>query len=125
MGTKLLYATPLQVDGGVHPLNVSCKVLGPAGFRYTVGSNGLNNPESISLEGAWYGGSPGDSYINFSKIDSAGYRCRYADANFDTSIVSSAVNNQCALQYGIELDCQDDSIQFNAKVQMEVENCQG
>jgi hypothetical protein len=91
VGTKLLYATSLQVDGGVHPLNVTCKVLGPAGFRYTVGFNGLNDPESTSLEGAWYGGSPGDPYINFSHIDSAGYRCGYAEVNFSTSIVSFGV----------------------------------
>jgi hypothetical protein len=91
VGTNLLNATSLQVHGGVHSPNVTCKVLGPTGFRYTVGFNGLNDPGSTTPEGAWYGGCPGDSYLDFTHIDFAGYRCGYADANFDTSIVSFGV----------------------------------
>jgi hypothetical protein len=91
VGTKLLYAASLQVDGGVLSPNFTCKPLGPAGFGYTAGFNGLNELERTTLEGARYGGGPGDSFLNFTHIDFAGYRCGCADANFDTSIISFVV----------------------------------
>jgi hypothetical protein len=68
VGTKLLYAASLQVDGGVLSPNFTCKPLGPAGFGYTAGFNGLNELERTTLEGARYGGGPGDSFLIISFV---------------------------------------------------------
>jgi hypothetical protein len=64
----------------------------PAGFRYTVGFNGSNDPEHTTAKGVWYGGTVGTPYLNFTHVDLAGYACERPDPRCDKRIASIGVH---------------------------------
>lgn len=87
-GAKLLNASSLDVSVGVIMSNITCSVLDPDGFRYTVGLNGSNDPEDMNSDTGWFGGSPGDYWLNLTHADFAGYRCQSPGPHCANGIVS-------------------------------------
>jgi hypothetical protein len=90
-GAKLLNASYIDVDVGVVMANVTCQVMDPDGFRYTVGFNGSNDPADFDY-GLWMGGVSEDSWLNLTHVDLAGYKCGIADTNCDKSTVSLGID---------------------------------
>jgi len=82
-GAKLLNATSIDVDVDVIMANVTCQVLDPNGFRYTVGINGSNDPSDTEPFWGW-DGPPGDSWLNFTHVDLASLGCSDSDIHCDT-----------------------------------------
>ena len=100
-GAKLLNASSVHVNADVLMSNTSCRMMDPAGFRYTVGLNGSNDPDETDSKGRWYGGRPGNSWLNFTHTELAVYKCARPGPHCDTGLVS----------FGVEL--QSDSTRFS------------
>jgi hypothetical protein len=90
-GAKLLNASYIDIDVGVIMANVTCQVMDPDGFRYTVGFNGSNDPAGFDY-GLWMDGVSGDSWLNLTHVDFASYQCGIADAHCDERTVSLGVD---------------------------------
>jgi len=100
-GAMLLNASSIHVNVDVIMSNTTCRTMDPAGFRYTVGLNGSNDPYETNSRGKWYGGRPGNSWLNFTHTELAVYKCAKPGPHCDTGLVS----------FGVEL--QSDSTRFS------------
>jgi hypothetical protein len=94
IGLTLLNDSSIDVNVGVLLSNITCRVMDPAGFRYTVGFNGANDPGGTTPEGKWTGGRPGDSYLYFTHTDLAGYGCDNPGPNCTDKILSIGIDLQ-------------------------------
>jgi hypothetical protein len=94
VASRLPNASSIDVKAGVVMLNITCRVIDPAGFRYTVGINGINDPVETSPKYGWLGGDPGNSWLNFTHIDLADVGCGNPGIQCGRKIVSTGVELQ-------------------------------
>jgi hypothetical protein len=71
-GAPVFNASTIQIDVPVVVPQVACKVLDPAGFRYTLGTDSTN---SSALGGSGISAYNG-TYLNLTHTDLAGYQCQ-------------------------------------------------
>jgi hypothetical protein len=79
LGSGLLNASSMDVNVDVILSNTTCRVIDPAGFRYTVSPNG---------------DIPGDSWLNLTYIDLAGLGCSNPSVHCDKNIVNIGIELQ-------------------------------
>jgi hypothetical protein len=70
-GARVFNASSIQISVPVVLPNVTCRVMDPAGFKYTLGSNDTNNQDMGSNSGIHNG-----TYLNITHTDLASYRCK-------------------------------------------------
>jgi hypothetical protein len=106
-GVRLVNASTIDVNVGVIMSNITFRVMDPAGFRYTIGINGSNDPAEVYPGSGWYAGKPADHYLNFTHIDFADYTCKDTGGYCDetgigsTGIVLGANPTRFSFQYEV------------------------
>jgi hypothetical protein len=74
-GSRLFNASSVQVNVPVVMSNITCQVMDSAGFRYTLGITGTNNPPVSTLELPFQKDDWNATHLNLTHVSFASYQC--------------------------------------------------